>query len=85
MGGGGALPIPVPLGVRQRRRQAIQWILAASENRREIKLSERVAKELLKVADGSSGVWEKRAMAHRLGVSARSNIRTAMLRRKFKR
>lgn len=73
-GGGKSLPIPVPLGVRQRRRQAIQWILSAAENRREIKFSERVARELLRVADGTSGVWERRAMVHRLGVASRSNV-----------
>ena len=80
-GGGASTPIPVPLGVRQRRRQAIQWILAVADNRRETNLSERVAKELLKVADGTSGVWERRAMVHRLAVTARSNIAKSLKRR----
>ncbi|KAK6377054.1 hypothetical protein LTR64_000433 [Lithohypha guttulata] len=80
-GGGQSLPIPVPLGVRQRRRTAIQWILNAADGRREIRLSERVAKELLRVADGTSSVWERRAMVHRLGVASRSNV-TNMMRRK---
>lgn len=77
-GGGKSLPIPVPLGVRQRRRQAIQWILSAAGNRREVKFSERVARELLRVADGTSGVWERRAMVHRLGVASRSNVSAAL-------
>ena len=69
-------PCPFPLGIRQRRRQAIQWIMAAAEKRQEIKLSDRLGKELLKVADGTSSVWDKRDLLHRMGVSARSNIRT---------
>lgn len=84
-GGGASLPIPVPLGVRQRRRQAIQWILTAADGRRETRLADRVAKELLRVADGSSGVWERRAMVHKLAVSARSNVRNGGRRRKFTR
>lgn len=84
-GGGASLPIPVPLGVRQRRRTAIQWILAAADGRRETRLADRVAKELLRVADGSSGVWERRAMVHKLGVSARSNVRNSGKTRKIKR
>lgn len=81
-GGGASLPIPMPLGVRQRRRQAIQWILSNAESRREIKLSERIAKELIKIADGTSGVWDKRAQVHRLAVSARSNVRASLLKRR---
>ena len=72
----------MPLGVRQRRRQAIQWILSAAESRKEIKLSERIAKELLRIADGTSGTWERRAMVHRLGVSARSNVRASLQKRR---
>ena len=49
-----------------------------ADNRREVKLSERVAKELIKIADGTSAVWERRAMVHRLGVSARSNVRASL-------
>jgi hypothetical protein len=81
-GGGASTPIPVPLGVRQRRRQAIQWILNAADGRRETRLADRVAKELVRVAEGQSGVWERRAMVHRLGISARSNVRSALMRRR---
>ncbi|KAK5944138.1 hypothetical protein PMZ80_003419 [Knufia obscura] len=75
-GGGASLPIPVPLGVRQRRRQAIQWILAAADGRKEVNLAERVAKTLVDIAEGKSSIWERRSMVHRLGVSARSNVRS---------
>jgi len=78
-GGGASLPIPVPLGIRQRRRQAIQWIMASAESRREVRLADRVAKEIINVAEGKSGVWEKRALVHKLGVSARSNVKIALM------
>ena len=75
LGGGQSLPIPVPLRVKQRRRTAIKWILESSEKRGEVHLADRVAKEVMAVASGSSGVWEKRAQVHRLAITARSNVR----------
>lgn len=77
-GGGQSLPIPVPLGVRQRRRQAIQWILKAAETRKEVNMHDRIGKELIRVAEGQSSAWEKRDLVHRLAVSARSNVRNMM-------
>src|SRR5271169_1544076 len=58
-GGGASLPLPVPLGVRQRRRVAIQWILASADNRKEVNLADRVAREIINVAEGKSSAWEK--------------------------
>lgn len=78
MGGGAAMPIPIPLKLRQRRRTAIQWILAAAENRKEVKFAERVAKELINVAEGRGGAWERRQRVHKLAISARANVRVAM-------
>ena len=78
LGGGQSMPIPTPLRVRQRRRTAIQWILKSAENNKETYLAERVGKELIKVANGTSGAWEKRAMVHRLAVQARSNVRNSL-------
>ncbi|RMZ90416.1 hypothetical protein DV736_g2352, partial [Chaetothyriales sp. CBS 134916] len=72
-GGGASTPIPIPLRVKQRRRTAIQWILQAAEARKETKLADRLAKEIIKVADGTSSAWEKRQQVHRLAVVARSN------------
>ncbi|OAP58217.1 hypothetical protein AYL99_07307 [Fonsecaea erecta] len=77
LGGGASMPIPVPLRLRQRRRTAIQWILTAAEGRREDKLAERVAKELLGVAEGRSSAWEKRARIHKMAISARANVKIA--------
>ncbi|KAL9091675.1 MAG: hypothetical protein Q9165_004751 [Trypethelium subeluteriae] len=78
-GGGVALQIPIPLGQRQRRRQAVQWILDAASKRKNRGsgrggFAQRVAEELIAVAEGRSGVWERRGMIHKLGVSARVNL-----------
>ena len=74
-------PIPQPLSIRQRRRQAIQWILDASAKRRDVKLGDRVAKEIIAVAEGQSGVWDRRALLHRMATSARSNVRLGPVRK----
>ncbi|KAF3038239.1 hypothetical protein E8E11_005102 [Didymella keratinophila] len=78
-GGGAALQLPNPLSQRQRRRTAIQWILAAASKRRNVgsgknSLGQRVAQEVISVVEGKSGVWEKRNAIHKLGVAARANI-----------
>jgi small subunit ribosomal protein S7 len=77
LGGGQQLPLPVPLRIKQRRRTAIKWILDGSEKRSETALADRLA-----VAAGQSAVWERRAMAHRLATTARSNIRSSLQNRK---
>jgi len=84
-GGGASLPLPVPLGVRQRRRMAIQWILTSADNRKEVNLADRVAREIINVAEGKSSAWEKRAQTHKLAISARSNIRQMMIAGRAKR
>ncbi|KAG9184921.1 hypothetical protein G6011_11751 [Alternaria panax] len=78
-GGGVALQIPVPLGQRQRRRAAIQWIMAAASKRRNTgsgkgSLAQRIASELIAVVQGTSGIWDRRNAIHKLGVAARANI-----------
>lgn len=74
-GGGAALQIPVPLAMRQRRRTAIKWILDAADRRRDSKLAVRVANELVAVAEGRSGVWDKREQVHKIGIAGRSNLK----------
>jgi small subunit ribosomal protein S7 len=78
LGGGAAMPVPLPLNKRQRRRTAIQWILTAAESRREQNLADRVAKELLNVAEGKGSAWERRQRVHKLAISARANIKAAL-------
>jgi ribosomal protein S7 len=74
-GGGAAVQIPVPLALRQRRRTAIKWILDAADRRKDSKLAVRVANELTAVAEGRSGVWDKREQVHKIGVAGRSNLK----------
>jgi small subunit ribosomal protein S7 len=78
-GGGVALQIPVPLGQRQRRRAAVQWILAAASKRRNVgsgkgSFAQRIAQEMIAVVEGRSSIWERRNAIHKLGVAARANI-----------
>lgn len=73
-GGGAAVQIPVPLAQRQRRRIAIRWIIDASDKRRDSRFAQRVAQELLAVAEGRSGVWDRREQVHKLGVAGRANL-----------
>lgn len=78
-GGGMALQIPIPLGLKQRRRQAVMWILDAASKRRSKGsgkggFAQKVAEELISIVEGKSGVWDRRGGVHKLGVSARSNL-----------
>lgn len=78
-GGGAALQIPVPLGIRQRRRQAVQWILAAAQKKKSRgsgrgQFAQRVAEELISVVEGRSTAWERRGLVHKTGTSARANL-----------
>lgn len=78
-GGGMALQIPVPLGLRQRRRQAFEWILDAAVKRKSRgsgndMFAQKVAEELIAVVEGRSSVWEKRQSVHKLGTAARANL-----------
>ena len=74
-GGGQALQIPVPLGLRQRRRQAFTWILdAASKKGDRLRFPERVAQEIVGVVEGRSALWERRQAVHKLGTAARMSL-----------
>jgi len=78
LGGGASMPVPFPLKRRQRRRAAIQWILAGAENRRETRLAERVSKELMAVAEGKGTAWDRRQRVHKMATSARANVKAAI-------
>ncbi|KAH8700477.1 putative plasma membrane phosphate transporter Pho87 [Talaromyces proteolyticus] len=73
-GGGASVPMPVPLSMRQRRRTAIKWILDSADKRKDTDWAMRVANELMAVAEGRSGVWEKREQVHKVGISGRTNL-----------
>ncbi|KAL8937978.1 MAG: hypothetical protein Q9216_004144 [Gyalolechia sp. 2 TL-2023] len=78
-GGGVALQMPVPLALRQRRRQAVMWILDAASKKPARgsgrgQFAQRVAEELVAIVEGRSGVWDRRGGIHKLAVSARANL-----------
>lgn len=78
-GGGAALQIPVPLGKRQRRRQAVMWILDTANkkpNRSSGRgtFAQRFADEIISIVEGRSPTWEKRLMVHKAGTTARNNV-----------
>ncbi|KAM0716273.1 hypothetical protein Q7P37_007718 [Cladosporium fusiforme] len=78
-GGGVALQIPVPLGLRQRRRQAMEWILDVVSKKQSRSsgrntFAQRLAEEFISVIEGKSGVWTRRDAVHKLGTTARSNL-----------
>ncbi|KAK2629345.1 hypothetical protein QTJ16_000165 [Diplocarpon rosae] len=87
-GGGVALQLPVPLGLRQRRRQAVQWILDAA-NKKESRgsgrgqFAQRVASEIISVVEGKSSAWAKRELVHKTGTSARANLMKKTYRKRF--
>ncbi|EOD50183.1 putative 30s ribosomal protein s7 protein [Neofusicoccum parvum UCRNP2] len=78
-GGGMALQIPVPLGLQQRRRKAVEWILEAASKRRNTGSGKggfamRFANELVAVVQGTSSIWAKRDGVHKIAVAARANL-----------
>lgn len=78
-GGGAALQIPVPLSLRQRRRQAVMWILDAADKKKSRgsgrgMFAQRIADEVVNVVEGKSNAWEKRAMVHKVATAARANL-----------
>lgn len=80
-GGGVALQIPVPLGLRQRRRVAFQWILDAASKKSsrgsgKMMFPQKVADEIVSVIEGKSAVWQRRDAVHKLGTTARINLNT---------
>ncbi|TVY19903.1 Mitochondrial 37S ribosomal protein S7 [Lachnellula arida] len=86
-GGGAALQIPVPLGLRQRRRQAVEWILASANKKQsrgsgKAQFAQRFAEEIISVVEGKSGVWERRNLVHKNGTSARANLSIMQRRRR---
>ncbi|KAL8702175.1 MAG: hypothetical protein Q9224_000137 [Gallowayella concinna] len=78
-GGGVALQMPVPLALRQRRRQAVMWILDSASKKSHRGsgrggFAQKVAEEVIAIIEGRSGVWDRRGGIHKLAVSARANL-----------
>jgi small subunit ribosomal protein S7 len=79
LGGGSKLEVPVPLELRQRRRQAFKWILDAVDKKPSMgsgkkQYAHRLASEIIAIVEGSSKVWERRQQVHNLATSSRANI-----------
>ncbi|KAJ2608948.1 hypothetical protein EV177_004707 [Coemansia sp. RSA 1804] len=67
--------IPRALNIRQRRRRAIVWLLAAVDKRKERSLFMRLSGELQAIVNGTSGILEKKLSLHKTVLANRSNIR----------
>jgi small subunit ribosomal protein S7 len=79
MGGGQSMPMPLPLKERMRRRAAWQWILDAvakkpSRGSGRKQFADRVAQEIIAIAEGRSTVWQRRNDLHKLGTASRANV-----------
>lgn len=64
-----------------RRKAAIKWILDSADKRNEVRLADRVSREIINVAEGTSSAWDKRQIVHKTAVAARVNVK-AMTKRK---
>ena len=77
-----SLLIPIPIHRRRRRRTAINWVIDATNKKREMGVghapgfARRLAEEIVAIVEGRSAVWEKRNQVHRMGVQARINVGT---------
>ncbi|KIO20239.1 hypothetical protein M407DRAFT_245880 [Tulasnella calospora MUT 4182] len=67
------LPSPRALNERQSTKQALRWILAASEKRSDKSLTHRLAKEVVAVVRGDSDVLKRKEEVHRQAVVNRAN------------
>lgn len=82
--GGKQVAVPLPLGERQRVRQAISWILDASDKRKSPgpggskRFGERVAIEIEAIMSGTSEVLKRKEQLHTTATINRAN---AMVRR----
>ncbi|CAK7266065.1 hypothetical protein SEPCBS57363_001907 [Sporothrix epigloea] len=89
-GGGRSLPVPVPLAQRQRRRAAFMWILESVSKKQSRgsgrnTFATRIAEEIVAIAEGRSGLWDKRLQLHKQGTASRINTAALTSKRKMKR
>ena len=67
--------IPIALGIKQRRRRGILFIVDAAQKRSEKKFSERLANEILNVLAGTSSALSRKDQVHKQGIQNRANTR----------
>ncbi len=53
----------------------MKWVLGSADKRNEAKLADRVSREIISVAEGTSSVWDKRQAVHKTAVTARVNVK----------
>ncbi|KAJ2560029.1 hypothetical protein EV175_000030 [Coemansia sp. RSA 1933] len=75
--GSKVIQVPRALNLRQRRRRAFVWLLAAVDRRNERQYFMRLSGELQAIVNGNSGILEKKLALHKIVLANRSNIRTA--------
>jgi len=81
--GGTTLQTPHPLPVRQRRRKAVEWIMAAADRKKNMmSVAERFASEIVDVVEGKSPAWDRRMVIHKLGIVNRANMTAKPMKRK---
>lgn len=56
----------------------MKWVLSSADKRSEVKLADRVSREIIGVAEGTSSAWTKRMAAHKTAVTARINVKAIM-------
>lgn len=62
---------PRPLTAKQRTGQAIRWIIQFSERRQEHKFEQRLAREVVAIANDASDVLKKKDEMHKLALANR--------------
>ena len=85
-GGGRALPVPMPLEARQRRRTAFVWLLEVvnkkpSRGSGRNTFAHRVAEEVVAVVEGRSSLWDKRQLLHKQATTSRINVNALQKKR----
>ncbi|KAH8666760.1 ribosomal protein S7 domain-containing protein [Xylariales sp. PMI_506] len=88
--GGMTLEVPSPITARQRRRQAMLWILDIVNKKKsrgsgKTQFASRIADEIIAVVEGKSAAWDRRMIVHKLGTASRANLNHMGLSGKKKR
>ncbi|KAG6812830.1 hypothetical protein H0H92_016099 [Tricholoma furcatifolium] len=74
--GGKTVAKPIALSEKQRTRYAVTEILKAANSRPEMKIEERLAKELIAIVEGNSKVLETKKKIHEFAMVNRGNAKT---------
>ena len=56
----------------------MRWVLESADKRPEVKLANRVSREIINVAEGTSSAWDKRQAVHKAALTARVNVKALL-------